>query len=186
MTMTADTTTADIALAGLLAAGCQVTYKPDTVWDGYVYADLRDAAGRLIECGCGAGQDQALADLERRLARPETAERAAAMVATTAPQEALLELADENADLRDELAESHRSVTLCIRVLGDLITEAYPDGVTAAAELKGRLRKLLDAGHRVGFSKDPDGYVATIGDHDAIAESPAAALAAVVAAAGQN
>ena len=95
--------------------------------------------------------------------------------------EALRDLADENADLRDELAESHRSLTLCIRVLGDLITEAYPDGVTAGAELKGQLRKLLDAGHRVGFSKDPDGYVATIGDHDAIADSPAAALAAVAA-----
>ena len=95
--------------------------------------------------------------------------------------EALRDLADENADLRDELAESHRSVTLCIRVLGDLITEAYPDGVTAAAELKGQLRKLLDAGHRVEFSKGPDGYVATIGDHDAIADSPAAALAAVAA-----
>ena len=95
--------------------------------------------------------------------------------------EALRDLADENADLRDELDESRRSLTLCIRVLGDLITEAYPDGVTAAAELKGQLRKLLDAGHRVEFSKCPDGYVATIGDHDAIADSPATALAAVAA-----
>ena len=95
--------------------------------------------------------------------------------------EALRDLADENADLRDELDESRRSVTLCIRVLGDLIAEAYPDGVTAAAELKGQLRKLLDAGHRVGFSKGPDGYAATIGDHDAIADSPATALAAVAA-----
>ena len=60
---------------------------------------------------------------------------------------------------------------------GRPVAEAYPDGVTAAAELKGRLRKLLDAGHRVEFSKGPDGYVATIGDHDAIADSPAAALA---------
>ena len=84
-------------------------------------------------------------------------------------------------DLSDELAESRRSVKLCIRVLGDLIAEAYPDGVTAAAELKGQLRKLLDAGHRVGFAKGPDGYVATIGDHDAIADSPATALAAVAA-----
>jgi hypothetical protein len=96
--------------------------------------------------------------------------------------EALRELAEENEDLRDELAEAHRGTTLCIRILSDLIGEAYPNGVTAASELRGHLRKLLDAGHRVEFSKGPDGYVATIGDHDAIAASPAAALDAVAEA----
>ena len=93
--------------------------------------------------------------------------------------EALRDLAEENADLRDELAEAHRGTTLCIRVLSDVIGEMYPNGVTAASELRGHLRQLLDAGHRVGFSKGQDGYVATIGDHDAIADSPAAALDAV-------
>lgn len=209
MTMTDTTTTVDVALAGLYAAGWRTEYAADPAWDGSLYADLLDSHGRRWQCGSGATEAEALADLLRRLDRdgwPEAGpcglcrlreERGVEPPAGGCPcqsagdepgqlREALQELNEENLELQDELAESRRSVTLCVRVLGDLIGEMYPDGVTAAAELKGRLRKLLDAGHRVGFSKDPDGYVATIGDHDAIADSPAAALEAVAAAAGQN
>lgn len=52
-------------LTSLIAAGHAVTYTPDPVWDGW-FADVRDG-DRLIECGLGATQEQAAADLSRRL-----------------------------------------------------------------------------------------------------------------------
>jgi hypothetical protein len=55
-------------LGPLLASGCKLTYTPDPAWEGSVYADVRDASGRLIETGNGAGEEAALADLQRRLA----------------------------------------------------------------------------------------------------------------------
>jgi hypothetical protein len=54
-------------LEQLLAAGHTVTYVPDTVWEGYWYADLRDSRGQLLQCAGGATQAEALADLARRL-----------------------------------------------------------------------------------------------------------------------
>jgi hypothetical protein len=183
MTMTDNTTTADIALAGLYAAGYRTEYVPDPAWDGWLYADLRDEHGRRWQCGSGATEAEALADLLRRLDRDGWPDAGAAAETPEQLREALQELNEENLELQDELAESRRSVALCVRVLADLCAEAYPDGISAASDLKGQLRKLLDAGHRVEFSKNPEGYVATAGGHDATAYSPAAAVAAVAAAA---
>jgi hypothetical protein len=54
-------------LGQLLAAGYTVSYEPDPVWVGSWFADLRDPSGRLTECGNGATQAEALADLARRV-----------------------------------------------------------------------------------------------------------------------
>jgi hypothetical protein len=54
-------------LGPLLAEGCKLTYVPDPALPGSLYADLRDASGRLIETGNGANAEAALADLQRRL-----------------------------------------------------------------------------------------------------------------------
>lgn len=47
-------------------------------------------------------------------------------------REALQELAEENADLRDELAESRLSTKLCIQVLERLTAEMYADDIAAS------------------------------------------------------
>ena len=69
MTMTAETITADAALAGLYAAGWRTAYAADTAWDGWLYADLLDSHGRRWQVGSGATEAEALADLLRRLDR---------------------------------------------------------------------------------------------------------------------
>ncbi|WP_300603718.1 hypothetical protein [Trebonia sp.] len=57
------------AVASLLADGHTLTYAPDTAWDGWWWADLRDGNGRLRETGSGATHADAAADLARRLGR---------------------------------------------------------------------------------------------------------------------
>lgn len=54
-------------LDDLLAGGYAVTYAPDPVWEGGWFADLRYPSGHLAECGNGATQAEALADLARRI-----------------------------------------------------------------------------------------------------------------------
>jgi len=143
-------------LAALLDAGARITYAEDTVWGGHLFADLRDAAGRLIETGSGASQDEAVTDLERRLARPETAERAAVMVQAAAEtpeqlREALQELNDENLDLQDEVADLRRTDSALIHALIDALIAADPDSELARHR---SIDQLLDAGCLVSLGRD--------------------------------
>lgn len=113
--------------------------------------------------------------------------------ATGELREALQEQNEENLGLQDKVAELECSQRLLIRVAADLAAKLYPDGITAErgdkpgwCDLIGQLYQLLDAGYRVEFSKEPEGYVATADDHaagvhDAVADSPDAALAALAA-----
>ena len=54
-------------LGPLLAAGHRLAYAPDPAWDGYLFADLYDPAGRRVECGLGVTAGEALAHLQQRL-----------------------------------------------------------------------------------------------------------------------
>ena len=148
-------------VAPLLAAGCRVTYADDPAWPGSLYADLRDAAGRIVDCGSGATRAEARADLARRLARPETAARAAAMTAAApAPRE---DLADgDRTDMIGVMTPDER-MELLAHIAG--YTPAVFDAAVASRSqtFAAELLERVDAKLAEEAANDPEGYCTVCG-----------------------
>ena len=141
----------DARLAALLAAGWKVSYDADTVWDGWLYADLLDAQGRRVQCGSGATERTALEDLVRRLDRDGWPDAAAAGDTPEQLREALQELNEENLDLQDEVAGLRRTDSALIHALIDALIAADPDSELARHR---SIDQLLDAGCLVSLGRD--------------------------------
>jgi hypothetical protein len=189
------------ALDELLAAGYRVEYAADTVWDGWLYADLLDSRGRRVQCGSGANEAEALADLVRRLDRDEVIisrrDGEDSGIGTTPANARAAALGDGEliADERAEtVAELHADRSYLIRALADACNALRRIEIATTGD--GGLAALLKAGHAVSFTYEPaDGYRAVIdvfaGDeavtvHEGIAATPLEALAAAAQGMGAS
>lgn len=144
------------ALRTLLDAGHQVTYTPEVT--GGFFAIVRDASGRLIECGLGRTHTEALAHLSERLER-----NAPAMTATEGEPGTLADLdREDRIDMVSVMAADERAALLVF--IAGYAPEVFGAAVMSRSEaFADELLERIDARDAEEEANAPDGYCTTCG-----------------------